>query len=155
MKMKEEYIKQVSKNLHISMKAKNEIIRDLDEIFDSALENGETEQQVIDRLGAPKEFAENVSGQTEKKNYSTGNLRGIVLMAIAICIAVIAFVVYGIIQSETVPQNAIGQANAMTNIQVEGFGINIPFIILIIGIISVAFAVFQLIRTFVKIRRQS
>lgn len=155
MKMKEEYIKQVSKNLHISMKAKNEIIRDLDEIFDSALENGETEQQVIDRLGAPKEFAENVSGQTEKKNYSAGNLRGIVLMAIAICIAVIAFVVYGIIQSETVPQNAIGQANAMTNIQVEGFGINIPFIILIIGIISVAFAVFQLIRTFVKIRRQS
>lgn len=153
--MKEEYIKQVSKNLHISMKAKNEIIRDLDEIFDSALENGETEQQVIDRLGAPKEFAENVSGQTEKKNYSAGNLRGIVLMAIAICIAVIAFVVYGIIQSETVPQNAIGQANAMTNIQVEGFGINIPFIILIIGIISVAFAVFQLIRTFVKIRRQS
>ena len=149
--MKEEYIKQVSKNLHISMKAKNEIIRDLDEIF----ENGETEQQVIDRLGAPKEFAENVSGQTEKKNYSAGNLRGIVLMAIAICIAVIAFVVYGIIQSETVPQNAIGQANAMTNIQVEGFGINIPFIILIIGIISVAFAVFQLIRTFVKIRRQS
>lgn len=155
MKMKEEYIKQVSKNLHISMKAKNEIIRDLDEIFDSALENGETEQQVIDRLGAPKEFAESVSGQTEKKNYSAGNLRGIVLMAIAICIAVIAFVVYGIIQSETVPQNAIGQANAMTNIQVEGFGINIPFIILIIGIISVAFAVFQLIRTFVKIRRQS
>ena len=153
--MKEEYIKQVSKTLHISMKAKNEIIRDLDEIFDSALENGETEQQVIDRLGAPKEFAENVSGQTEKKNYSAGNLRGIVLMAIAICIAVIAFVVYGIIQSETVPQNAIGQANAMTNIQVEGFGINIPFIILIIGIISVAFAVLQLIRTFVKIRRQS
>lgn len=152
--MKEEYIKQVSKNLHISNKEKREIIRDLGEIFDSALENGETEQQVIDRLGAPKEFAENVSGQTEKKNYSAGNLRGIVLMAIAICIAVIAFVVYGIIQSETVPQNAIGQANAMTNIQVEGFGINIPFIILIIGIISVAFAVFQLIRTFVKIRRQ-
>ena len=153
--MKDEYIKKKKKNLHISMKAKNEIIRDLDEIFDSALENGETEQQVIDRLGAPKEFAENVSGQTEKKNYSAGNLRGIVLMAIAICIAVIAFVVYGIIQSETVPQNAIGQANAMTNIQLEGFGINIPFIILIIGIISVAFAVFQLIRTFVKIRRQS
>lgn len=153
--MKEEYIKQVSKNLHISMKAKNEIIRDLGEIFDSALENGETEQQVIDRLGAPKEFAENVSGQTEKKNYSAGNLRGIVLMAIAICIAVIAFVVYGIIQSETVPQNAIGQANDMTNIQVEGFGIDIPVIILIIGIIAIVFAVFQLIRTIVKIRRQS
>lgn len=76
-------------------------------------------------------------------------------MAIAICIAVIAFVVYGIIQSETVPQNAIGQANDMTNIQVEGFGIDIPVIILIIGIIAIVFAVFQLIRTIVKIRRQS
>lgn len=153
--MKEEYIKQVSKNLHISMKAKNEIIRDLDEIFDSALENGETEQQVIDRLGAPKEFAESVSGQEEKKNYSAGNAKGFITIAIAMCVAVIAFIVFGITQTETAPQNAIGQANAMTNIQVEGFGINIPFIILIIGIISVAFAVFQLIRTFVKIRRQS
>ena len=153
--MKEEYIKQVLKNLHISMKAKNEIIRDLDEIFDSALENGETEQQVIDRLGAPKEFAESVSGQEEKKEYSASNIRGIVSMAIGICIAVIAFVVFGITQTETAPQNAIGQANAMTNIQVEGFGIKIPFIILIISIISVAFAVFQLIRIIAKIRRQS
>ena len=71
--MKEEYIKQVSKKLHISNKAKREIIRDLGEIFDSALENGETEQQVIDRLGAPKEFAESVSGQEEKKVYSFNN----------------------------------------------------------------------------------
>ena len=153
--MKEEYIKQVSKNLHISMKAKNEIIRDLDEIFDSALENGETEQQVIDRLGAPKEFAESVSGQEEKKVYSASNIRDIVSIIIAIFIAVISFVVYGIAKAETAPQNAIGQANAMTNIQVEGFGINIPLIILIIGIIAIVFAVFQLIRTFVKIRRQS
>lgn len=153
--MKEEYIKQVLKNLHISMKAKNEIIRDLDEIFDSALENGETEQQVIDRLGAPKEFAESVSGQDEKKDSSASNLRKIVSMAIVICIAVIAFVVYGITQTETAPQNAIGQANAMTNIQVEGFGIDIPVIILIIGIIAIVFAVLQLIRIIIKIRRQS
>ena len=153
--MKEEYIKQVLKNLHISMKAKNEIIRDLDEIFDSALENGETEQQVIDRLGAPKEFAESVSGQDEKKDSSASNLRKIVSMAIAICIAVIAFVVYGITQTETAPQNAIGQANAMTNIQVEGFGIDIPVIILIIVIIAIVFAVLQLIRIIIKIRRQS
>ena len=61
--------------------------------------------------------------------------------------------VYGITNAETVPQNAIGQANAMTNIQVEGFGIDIPFIILIIGIIAIVFAVFQLIRSIVKIRR--
>ena len=151
--MKELYIKQVIKNLHMPRKSKYEIIRDLNEIFDSALENGETEQQVIDRLGTPKEFAKNVSGKTENKSYSTGNAKGIITIAIAVCVAIIAFVVFGITQTETAPKNAIGQASAMTNIQVDGFGINIPFIILIIGIIAVIFAVFQLIRTIVKIRR--
>lgn len=89
MKMKEKYIKQVSKNLHISNKAKNEIVRDLGEIFDSAIENGETEQRVIDRLGDPKEFAESVSGQENNKGCCTSNIRGIISMAVGICIAVI------------------------------------------------------------------
>lgn len=151
--MKEEYIKQVSKNLHISQKTKREVIRDLNEIFDSALENGETEHQIIERLGAPKEFAENVSGQTENKGYFTGNVKQIISVAAAICIAVISFVLYGITHAETVPKDAIGQANSMTNIQVEGSGIDIPCIILTIGIIAIVFAVFQLIRMIVKIRR--
>ena len=49
--MKEQYIRQVEKHLTLPRKAKQEVIRDLNEIFASALENGETEQQVIDRLG--------------------------------------------------------------------------------------------------------
>ena len=32
-------------------------------VFASALEHGETEQQVIERLGTPKEFAENTAEQ--------------------------------------------------------------------------------------------
>ena len=39
--MREKYIKQVEKELHIPRKAKKEVIRDLNEIFASALENGE------------------------------------------------------------------------------------------------------------------
>lgn len=56
--MKERYIKQVKKefSLYLSRKTKNEIIRDLNEIFCSALEHGETEQQVIERLGTPNDF---------------------------------------------------------------------------------------------------
>lgn len=148
--MKDQYIKQVLKNLHISKKAKSEVMRDLNEIFDSALENGETEQQIINRLGTPKEFADNLSEQPENKS----NFKLIISIAAAICIAVIAFVLYGITQAGTTPKDAIGQANAMTNIQVEGFGIDMHFIILVIGIVAIIFAVFQSIRTIVKNRGQ-
>ena len=55
--MKEQYIKQVEKELSLPHKAKKEVVRDLNEVFASALEHGEPEQQVIQRLGKPKEFA--------------------------------------------------------------------------------------------------
>ena len=47
--MKERYIKQVEKELSLSHKVKKEVVRDLKEAFDSALEHGETQQQVIRR----------------------------------------------------------------------------------------------------------
>ena len=47
--MKEQYIKQVEKELSLPHKAKKEVVRDLNEVFASALEHGETEQQVIQR----------------------------------------------------------------------------------------------------------
>ena len=43
--MKEQYIKQVEKELSLPHKAKKEVVRDLNEVFASALEHGETEQQ--------------------------------------------------------------------------------------------------------------
>lgn len=61
--MKEQYIKQVEKELHLTRKAKAEVVRDLGEIFASATEHGETEQQVIERLGTPKEFADSTAEQ--------------------------------------------------------------------------------------------
>ena len=42
--MKEQYIRQVEKELNLSRKAKTEVVRDLNEIFNSAVEHGETEQ---------------------------------------------------------------------------------------------------------------
>ena len=70
--MKEQYIKQVEKELSLTRKAKKEVVRDLNEVFASALEHGETEQQVIERLGTPKEFAENTAEQLgiDMKYYS-------------------------------------------------------------------------------------
>lgn len=59
--MKEQYIKQVSKLLAVPHKQKKDILRDLEEAFASAKEHGETEEQVLERLGTPEEFAAGIS----------------------------------------------------------------------------------------------
>ena len=55
--MKQQYIRRVKKALNLPREQKAEVLRDLDEAFASALEHGETERQVIERLGTPDEFA--------------------------------------------------------------------------------------------------
>ena len=75
--MKEQYIKQVEKELNLSRKAKTEVVRDLNEIFASAAEHGETEQQVIERLGTPKEFADNTAEQFGIDNSAPRNEKGL------------------------------------------------------------------------------
>lgn len=57
--MREVYIKQVKKELLLPKKQKQIVLRDLEEMFASAKEHGESEQQVIERLGSPKEFVIN------------------------------------------------------------------------------------------------
>lgn len=61
--MKEQYIKQVEKELSLPRKMKKEVVRDLNEVFASAMEHGETEQQIIQRLRTPKEFADSTAEQ--------------------------------------------------------------------------------------------
>lgn len=61
--MKEQYIKQVKKELSLPRKMKKEVVRDLNEVFASAMEHGETEQQIIQRLGTPREFADSTAEQ--------------------------------------------------------------------------------------------
>ena len=61
--MRESYIKRVRKALMISRSKKMEVVRDLQEAFTSALEHGETQQQLIERLGTPEEFAAGIHEQ--------------------------------------------------------------------------------------------
>jgi len=145
--MKEQYIKQVEKELNLSRKAKTEVVRDLNEIFASAAEHGETEQQVIERLGTPKEFADNTA-EFGIDNSAPQKRKGIISSVTSLVVAVVAFVIYATAKSDKVPDGAIGQADAMTNIQVEGtFGFDASQVILVVGIIAVTFAVIQIIRT--------
>lgn len=146
--MKEQYIKQVEKELSLTRKAKKEVVRDLNEVFASALEHGETEQQVIERLGTPKEFAENTAEQLGIDSAAPQKRKGIISSVAALVVAVAAFVIYATTQSGKVPDGAIGQADAMTNIQVEGaFGFDASQIILAVGVIAVTIAIIQIIRT--------
>ena len=62
--MKQEYIQQVGRALPLPGKQKREVLRDLEELFASAGEHGESEAQVLDRLGSPEEYAKEVLAQT-------------------------------------------------------------------------------------------
>ena len=145
--MKEQYIKQVEKELSLTRKAKKEVVRDLNEVFASALEH-------VERLGTPKEFAENTAEQLGIDSAAPQKRKGIISSVAALVVAVAAFVIYATTQSGKVPDGAIGQADAMTNIQVEGaFGFDASQIILAVGVIAVTIAIIQIIRTVRKNRR--
>ena len=136
--MKQRYIKQVSKKLTVPAARKKEIIRDLEEVFASALENNETEQQIIGRLGSPEEFA------TSMNEYEVHGVRksGVTGLVISAAIAVISFILYIVAISQQPPKYAIGQADAMTNIQlVSEFSPDVTNIILMVGVISLIVAV--------------
>lgn len=149
--MKEQYIKQVEKELNLSRKAKREVVRDLNEIFASALEHGETEQQVIERLGTAKEFADNTAEQLGIDNAAPQKRKGIISCVVAFIIAAAAFSVYAISQPEKVPEGMIGQADARTNIEIEGiFSLDLLQVILVVGVIAAIVAVIQIIRTIRK-----
>ena len=145
--MKEQYIRQVEKELNLSRKAKTEVVRDLNEIFNSAVEHGETEQQVIERLGTPQEQF-GIDNSVPKKR------KWIISSVISLVIAIVAFLIYTTAKSGKMPEGAIGQADAMTNIQVKGdFIFDASQIILLVGIIAFAFATIQIIRTVHNNRR--
>lgn len=102
----------------------------------------------------PKEFAENTAEQLGIDSAAPQKRKGIISSVAALVVAVAAFVIYATTQSGKVPDGAIGQADAMTNIQVEGaFGFDASQIILAVGVIAVTIAIIQIIRTVRKNRR--
>ena len=149
------YIKQVEKELHLSRKVKKEVVRDLEEIFSSAMEHGETERQVIERLGTPKEFADSTAEQFGIDNAAARNRKEIIFCVMGFLVSAVCFLIYAAAQIGKVPEGTIGQADAMTNIRIESaFPFHPAQIILIIGIMAAVFAAIQVIRTVRKNRRQ-
>lgn len=143
--MKKQYIRQVRKDLHIPRSAKAEVVRDLQEIFASAAEHGESEQQVAERLGTPREFADRTAEQFGFDPAARRRQNRLLQIAISLAVAA-AFALYAAAAAQRVPPGAIGQADAMTNIRVEGAGFDVTLLLLAAGILAAAFAILQLIR---------
>ena len=143
--MKKQYIRQVRKDLHIPRSAKAEVERDLQEIFASAAEHGESEQQVAERLGTPREFADRTAEQFGFDPAARRRRGRLLQIAISLAVAA-AFALYAAAAAQRVPPGAIGQADTMTNIRVEGAGFDVTLLLLAAGILAAAFAILQLIR---------
>ena len=144
MNAKEQYIRQVKKALTVPRAKKDEILRDLQEAFDSALEHGETEQDVIERLGSPAEFAgdiENQRGIKRKRHGKTALIWVLALLSAAL------FAVYAASRMMRPPEDAIGQADAMTSIQVYCDGLPVvPALLLLFGTAAGGAAVILAVR---------
>ena len=135
--MKEEYIRQVRKHLSLPRKRKQEVLRDLEEIFDSGAEHGETEQQVAERLGSPEEYAAGVRGPLEKRD--SGRLLAGVILSCARCVVLLA--AYFASRQPWLPKDAIGYAQGSTGILVLG-AVDLSPLLLILAGMALVLAVF-------------
>lgn len=144
--MREEYIKQVKSKLAVSSKQKKEVIRDLNEVFASALEHGETEQQVIERLGSPKDFANNIHEQLGIDCVARQKRKNLLHITIAVVIAVMAFSVSFLIKTLRVPKDVIGQADMMTSIKVEGTAIDPMIFFMLLGMVALVVVIILVVR---------
>ena len=116
--MKQEYIRQVKKELQVPQKVKKEILRDLYEIFASAQEHGETPREVIHRLGSPKIFAKNA--QEPFQDILKRQKRVLIFMTACFLFgAVVSIGLFFLTRLHRTPENVIGQSDSMTGILVS------------------------------------
>lgn len=139
--MKQQYIRQVKKALNLPREQKAEVLRDLDEAFASALEHGETERQVIERLGTPDEFADSIHEQLGIACPDRRRRKRKICIALTVLVSAIAFAIAFFMRAERPAQNIIGQADAMTNIQIVGSGVDMFWLMIALGCIALAAAI--------------
>ena len=136
---KEKYIKSVKRKLNVPYDLKASVLVELMEAFDSAKEHGESENDLINRLGTPKEFVNDViknADLTDEQKKYIKQRKNIIKVIIAFIIADAAFTGYYIYKRMSMG-DVIGYANSSTNIQVIGGSENIVLILLYIVFFAV------------------
>lgn len=144
--MRKEYINSVKKHLNCSPREKKEIIRDLNEIFESANEHGESDQDVIDRLGAPSEYANHCMYDFEPyKHIKKGKfiLCSILGFASVLCLSMALYIHF-----DRIPDHAIGYGKAITEIAVNNaMPFDLFYIFAVAGIILAVFLLFIIFKS--------
>lgn len=125
--MKNSYISCVRRKLTLPHDKKKEVMRDLEDIFATAKERGESEAETISRLGAPDEYARETEAAFGVDGARLRRKRLAVFAFAFAFVAVVAFAFgvaagYGV---QRVPEGAIGYAESMTDIEVEGEGFDV------------------------------
>ena len=145
--MKEKYIQEVKKRLCVPRKQRDEILRDLLEAFESAAEHGQTDAELIERLGTPQSYADNIHEQlglpTSKKRKKVGKLQ----IGGALIAAAAAFGAGFLIRMlRSFPEDAIGQADAATSIQVVGPAVDPSLLLFLLGAAALVLAAIFAVR---------
>lgn len=145
--MKKQYIKQIKRELSVTRRAKKEIVRDLEEAFASALEHGENDTQVIERLGSPRDFAKNMEEQIGFDRAGYRNRKKLIPIVCSFATALAFFALYIVGKALQIPKNVIGQADSMTSIKIKApFVHNSMSFIVILGTIALIVAILLTIK---------
>lgn len=156
--MKEKYIREIEKKLPLPRQAKKEVLRDLEEAFASSLEHGETEDQVIQRLGSPEEFIASLNEQLdfEKLKKFRWQRRQLLGIGCTLILSLLCCGIYAVIKAMSIKytleytSGVIGGADGPTAILVTSVGLDFSFWIAVLGIASFVTAVILGVRYILK-----
>ena len=141
--MTKRYISRVRRKLTLPHGKKKEVMRDLEEIFATAEERGESKDKLVLRLGTPDEYARETEAAFGVDGARLRRKRLVCFAVVFVFIAVVASALaivsgYG---AQRIPEGAIGYAEAMTDIKVEGAGFGVYAAMLTTGIVSALSAI--------------
>lgn len=143
------YIRRVKRALILPRRQKAEILCDLSEIFTSAREHGESDAQIIARLGAPELFAREAQAPF---GFAYARRRAALEWALAAAFILAAlFLLLLAALSRPADPAIIGGADAMTAIAVSS-PVNARLIETIAGIAALAAAALLMLRRLLKKR---
>lgn len=147
-----QYLRRISKSLPVSRGKKREILRDLEEAFASAAENGETEAQLMERLGTPEELIRTLGEELGFDPSKSKRRRRTICAAGAFSVAALSLLLCWGSYAARGPENVIGRADSMTSIQVEAsFALDPGRLFLIVGVIALLLGGIQTVHLCKKI----
>lgn len=134
------YIKEVRRYLSLDRAQKDEIERDLREMFAAAEEHGESFDELSERLGSPREYAARVCEQFGKKPKKRMLPLAAAIAALAAAVAAAAVCIVAAVLRER-DKSVIGYADGMTAIELKPSEFDPTALILITAAIAAAAAV--------------